>query len=49
MDFLVLKALLFAFVLSDGIYLRVLFHELGHALVVLSLTGQSVKLKSRSE
>ena len=45
MEFLVLKVLLFVFALLDGIYLGVLVHELGHALVALSLTGQSVKLK----
>ena len=44
MELLVLKVLLFAFALLDGIYLGVLVHELGHALVALSLTGQSVKL-----
>lgn len=45
MEFLVLKVLLFAFALLDGIYLRVLVHEFGHALVALCLTGQSVRLK----
>ncbi len=45
MEFLVLKFLLFIFALLDGIYLGVLVHELGHALVALMATGQSVKLK----
>lgn len=45
MELLVLKVLLFAFALLDGIYLGSLVHELGYGLVALSLTGQSVKLK----
>ena len=39
MEFLVLKVLLFVFALLDGIYLGVLVHELGHALVALMVTG----------
>jgi len=45
MEFLVLKVLLFAVALIDGIYLGVLVHELGHALVALVATKQSVTLK----
>ena len=40
-----LKVLLFAFALLDGIYLGPLVHELGYGLVALSVIGQSVKLK----
>lgn len=45
MEFLVLKVLLFVVALLDGIYLGVLVHELGHALIALVATSQSIKLK----
>ncbi len=45
MEFLVLKVLLFAFAILDGIYLGVLVHELGHALIALLATSQSIAVK----
>ncbi len=45
MDFAILKALVFVASLLDGIYLGVIAHELGHALVALTLTSQNVRIK----
>ena len=39
MEFAILKALLFVASLLDGVYLGVLAHELGHAIVALALTA----------
>ncbi len=40
-----LKVLLFVVALLDGIYLGVLLHEMGHVLVALLVTRQSVTLQ----
>ena len=45
MEFAILKALLFVASLLDGVYLGVLAHELGHAIVALALTRQNVTVK----
>ena len=45
MEFAILKALLFVAALLDGVYLGVLAHELGHAIVALVLTRQNVTVK----
>lgn len=45
MEFLILKVLLFVVALLDGIYLGVLVHELGHALIALVTTEQPVTLR----
>ena len=41
MEFAILKFLLFLTALLDGVYLGVLAHELGHAIVALVLTRQN--------
>ena len=38
MEFAILKALFFVAALLDGVYLGVLAHELGHAIVARVLT-----------
>jgi len=45
MEFAILKFLLFLTALLDGVYLGVLAHELGHAIVALVLTRQNVTVK----
>ena len=45
MEFAILKALLFVAALLEGVYLGVLAHELGHAIVALVLTRQNVTVK----
>jgi len=45
MEILIFKAVLFVLALLDGIYLGVLIHELGHAVMALLVTRQTVKLK----
>lgn len=45
MEFAILKAALFVLSILDGIYLGVLAHEFGHALVALLVTRQSIGLQ----
>ena len=45
MEYAIFKALLFAVALLDGVYLGVLAHGLGHAIMALILTRQSVIVK----
>ena len=45
MEFAILKALLLVAALLDGVYLGILAHELGHAIVALALTRQNVTVK----
>ncbi len=45
MEYAIFKALLFVVALLDGVYLGVLAHGLGHAIMALILTRQSVIVK----